>query len=81
MRRTGRAAWHHAYNGIPAVRDEHAFSEAPEDQGAREFYGDAAMEGHDHLSRERLSGEIEVKIRVKTPTLPAHQTKILAPRF
>lgn len=75
MRRTGRAAWHHAYNGIPAVRDKHAFSEAPEDQGAREFYGDAAMEGHDHLSRERLSGEIEVKIRVKTPTLPAHQTK------
>lgn len=64
------STWHHAYNGIPAVREPRAFSDDPQ----HNFYGDHKMRGHDHLAADLLSGEIEVEIRVKTPTLPAHQT-------
>lgn len=69
-------AWHHAYNGLPAEREQRAFSNAPEDQEAKAFYGDGAPPGHDHLGSELLSGRIDVTIRVKSPTLPAHQMMV-----
>ena len=63
--------WHHAYNGIPAIRET-------EDNGASlpEIYRDGILpaSGHDHLSAERLSGKIEVSIRVATPTVPGFRT-------
>lgn len=65
--------WHHAYNGLPAERDPRAASEAEEDRKARGFYGDGRMRGHDRFTTYSQSGEIEVEITVKSPTLPAHQ--------
>ena len=63
--------WHHAYNGIPAIRET-------EKNGAPipEIYRDGILpaNGHDHLSAERLSGKIEVSIRVATPTVPGSRT-------
>ena len=63
--------WHHAYNGIPAIRET-------EKNGAPlpEIYQDGILpaSGHDHLSAERLSGKIEVSIRVATPTVPGFRT-------
>ena len=63
--------WHHAYNGIPAIRET-------EKNGAPlpEIYRDGILpaSGHDHLSAERLSGKIEVSIRVATPTVPGFRT-------
>ena len=63
--------WHHAYNGIPAIRET-------EKNGAPipDIYRDGILpaNGHDHLSAERLSGKIEVSIRVATPTVPGSRT-------
>ena len=63
--------WHHAYNGIPTIRET-------EKNGAPlpETYRDGILpaSGHDHLSAERLSGKIEVSIRVATPTVPGFRT-------
>ena len=63
--------WHHAYNGIPAIR-ETGKNGAP----LPEIYRDGILpaSGHDHLSAERLSGKIEVSIRVATPTVPGFRT-------
>ena len=62
---------HHAYNGIPAIR-ETGKNGAP----LPEIYRDGILpaSGHDHLSAERLSGKIEVSIRVATPTVPGFRT-------
>ena len=61
--------WHHAYNGIPAIRE-------PRDgNGANSaLYKDDVPSGHDHLAAGRLSGELAVKIVAASPTIPGQQT-------
>ena len=61
--------WHHAYNGIPAIRE-------PRDgNGANSaLYKDDVPSGHDHLAAGRLSGELAVEIVVVSPTIPGQQT-------
>ena len=61
--------WHHAYNGIPAIRE-------PRDgNGANSaLYKDGIPSGHDHLAADRLSGELAVKIVAASPTIPGQQT-------
>lgn len=67
--------WHHAYNGLPAERDPRVASEAEKGKKTRGFYADGKMRGHDRFATYSQSGEIEVEITVKSPTLPAHQTQ------
>ncbi len=61
--------WHHAYNGIPAIRE-------PRDGNGPNsaFYKDDVPSGHDHLAADRLSGELAVEIAVASPTIPGQQT-------
>ena len=61
--------WHHAYNGIPAIREPH------DGNGANSaLYKDDVPSGHDHLAAGRLSGELAVKIVAASPTIPGQQT-------
>ena len=61
--------WHHAYNGIPAIR------EPCDGNGANSaLYKDDVPSGHDHLAAGRLSGELAVKIVAASPTIPGQQT-------
>ena len=61
--------WHHAYNGIPAIRE-------PRDGNGPNsaLYKDGIPSGHDHLAASRLSGELAVEIVVASPTIPGQQT-------
>ena len=61
--------WHHAYNGIPAIR-EPCDGNGPNSA----FYKDGIPSGHDHLAAGRLSGELAVEIVVASPTIPGQQT-------
>ena len=61
--------WHHAYNGIPAIREPH------DGNGANSaLYKDDVPSGHDHLAAGCLSGEFAVKIVAASPTIPGQQT-------
>ena len=61
--------WHHAYNGIPAIR------EPSDGNGANSaLYKDDVPSGHDRLAAGRLSGELAVKIVAASPTIPGQQT-------
>ncbi|WP_136314196.1 hypothetical protein [Actinomyces procaprae] len=55
--------WHHAYNGIPTV---------PRSTG--HFFGEHTPSGHDQLSPDTLSGEIEVSIKAASRTVPGQRT-------
>ncbi|WP_103064260.1 hypothetical protein [Actinomyces qiguomingii] len=59
--------WHHAYNGIPAVRDTGG-------KGGRKLAGDHAPSGQDRLAPNTLSGELALTITVVTPTVPGQRT-------
>ncbi|WP_273116706.1 hypothetical protein [Actinomyces dentalis] len=61
--------WHHAYNGIPAIR-EPCDGNGPNSA----LYKDDVSSGHDHLAAGRLSGELAVKIVAASPTIPGQQT-------
>ena len=61
--------WHHAYNGIPAIREPH------DGNGANSaLYKDDVPSGHDRLTAGCLSGELAVKIVAASPTIPGQQT-------
>lgn len=60
--------WHHAYNGIPTVKDWHAV-------GRNGFVGNRPPSGHDYLRPNDLSGELRVSLTVVSPTVPGQGTK------
>ena len=63
--------WHHAYNGIPAIR-EPCDGNGPNSA----LYKDDVPSGHDHLAAGRLSGELAVKIVAASPTIPGQQLQL-----
>lgn len=63
------ATFHHAYNGIPAVR-EHVSAGGPPS-----FYDDQVPLPFDQLATDLVSGTIGVEIETKTPTVPGFRKK------
>ncbi|WP_143013759.1 hypothetical protein [Actinomyces ruminicola] len=59
--------WHHAYNGIPAVR-------AVSGKTGRELTSDRTPSGQDRLAPDTLSGELALTITVASPTIPGQST-------
>ncbi|MDO4900532.1 hypothetical protein [Actinomyces sp.] len=60
--------WHHAYNGIPTVRNTGG-------KTGRGFAGDYAPSGQDRLAPDTVSGELDLTITVASPTIPGQSTK------
>lgn len=63
------ATFHHAYNGIPTVR-EHISAGGPPS-----FYDDQAPTPLDQLATDLISGTISVEIETKTPTVAGFRRK------
>ncbi|WP_366180397.1 hypothetical protein ABXS69_09385 [Actinomyces timonensis] len=61
-------SWHHAYNGIPTLRERTLGTE-------ERFAGDRAPSGHDLLQPKDLSGEMDISITVASPTVPGQRAK------
>ncbi|SHE25394.1 hypothetical protein [Actinomyces glycerinitolerans] len=59
--------WHHAYNGIPTVRDTGG-------KNGTGFAGDGAPSGQDRLAPDTVSGELALTITVASPTIPGQST-------
>ncbi|QHO91775.1 hypothetical protein CWT12_11305 [Actinomyces sp. 432] len=59
--------WHHAYNGIPTVRDTGR-------KGGITFTGDHVPSGQDRLAPDTLSGELALTITVASATIPGQRT-------